>query len=84
MFIIIHLTYGSKRINFHIRAFQKEKLNPVTYILSLAYNFDHLCTIFTEININFDAIGITESTLKKERTRTTHIDITGYTFGHTH
>ena len=51
--------------------------------LSLTYNFDQLHTLISEININFDLIGVTESRLKKRRTRTTNIDIKGYTFEHT-
>ena len=69
---------------FSYKSTSKRKVEPCYIYLSLAYNFDHLCTIFTEININFDAIWITESSLKKERTKTTHIDITGYTLEHTH
>ena len=34
-------------------------------ILSLTYNFDQLHTLLSEININFDLIGIAESQLKK-------------------
>ena len=51
--------------------------------LSLTYNFDQLHTLISEININFDLIGVTESRLKKGRTRTINIDIKGYTFEHT-
>ena len=52
-------------------------------ISSVTYNFDQLHTLLSEININFDFIGVTESQLKKGRTRTTNIDIKGYTFEHT-
>ena len=51
-------------------------------ILSLTYNIDQLHTLLSEININSDLIGITESWLEKD-TRTTNIDIKGYTFEHT-
>ena len=49
----------------------------------LTYNFDQLHALLSEININFDLIGVTERRLKKDRTRTTNIDINGYTFEHT-
>ena len=52
-------------------------------ISSLTYNFDQLHTLISEININFDLIGVTEGRLKKDRTRTPNIDIKGYTFEHT-
>ena len=52
-------------------------------ISSLIYNFDQLHTLLSEININFCLNGITESRLKKDTTRTTNIDIKGYTFEHT-
>ena len=52
-------------------------------ISSLTYNIDQLHTLLSEININFDLIGITKSRLKKDTTRTTNIDIKGYTFEHT-
>ena len=52
-------------------------------ILSLTYNIDQLHTLLSEININSDLIGITESWLEKDTTRTTNIDIKGYTFEHT-
>ena len=52
-------------------------------IPSLTYNFDQLHTLLSKININFDLIGITESWLKKDRTRTINVDIKGYTFEHT-
>ena len=52
-------------------------------ISSLTYNIDQLHTLLSEINVNFDLIGITESRLKKDATRTTNIDIKGYTFEHT-
>ena len=52
-------------------------------ISSLTYNFDQLHTILSEININFDLIGIIESRLKKDIIRTTNIDIKFYTFEHT-
>ena len=52
-------------------------------ILSLTCNIDQLHTLLSEININSDLIGITESWLKKDTTRTTNIDIKGYTFEHT-
>ena len=38
-------------------------------ISSLTYNFDQLHALLSEISINFDIIGITESRLKKYRTR---------------
>ena len=34
-------------------------------IASLTYNFDQLHTLLSEIIINFDFIGVTESRLKK-------------------
>ena len=52
-------------------------------ISSLTYNFDQLHILLSEININFDLIGVTESRLKKGGTRPTNIDIKGYTFEHT-
>ena len=52
-------------------------------ISSLTYNIDQLHTLLSEININSDLIGITESWLEKDTTRTTNIDIKGYTFEHT-
>ena len=52
-------------------------------ISSLTYNFDQLHTLLSVININFDLIGVTESRLKKDKTRTTNTDIKGYTFEHT-
>ena len=52
-------------------------------ISSLTYNFDQLHTLLSEINIYFDLIGVAKSRLKKGRTRTTNIDIKGYTFEHT-
>ena len=39
--------------------------------------------MLSEININFDLNGVTESLLKKGRAKTTNIDIKGYTFEHT-
>ena len=52
-------------------------------VSSLTYNFDQLHTLLSEININFDFIGITDSRLKKDTTRATNIDIKGYTFENT-
>ena len=53
-----------------------------TSISSLMFNFDQLHTLLTEININLDLIGITENRLKKDRTRTTNIDMKGFTSKH--
>ena len=52
-------------------------------ISSFTYNLDLLHTLLSQININFDLTGITESWLKKYTTRTNNIDINSYTFEHT-
>ena len=47
-------------------------------ISSLSYNFDHLHTLLSEIDISFDVIRITATRLKKETLRTTNIVNNGY------
>ena len=62
----------------------KEQISSIwTSFHSPIYNIDQLHTLLGEININFHLIGITENRLKKDTTRTSNIDIKGYTFEHT-
>ena len=62
----------------------KEQISSIwTSFHSPIYNIDQLHTLLGEININFHLIGITENQLKKDTTRTSNIDIKGYTFEHT-
>ena len=46
-------------------------------------NFDQLYTLLSKINITFDVIRITETQLKKQKLRTTNIDINEYNLEHT-
>ena len=64
-----HSTFPGETIKF--KAFTK------------SYNFDHLHTLLSEINISFYVIGITETRLKKQTLRTTNIDINVYNLEHT-
>ena len=52
-------------------------------ISSLSYNFERFHTLLSELGINFDIIGITETKLKRDILRTTNIDLKGYSFEHT-
>lgn len=52
-------------------------------ISSVPYNFDHLHTLISEINIRCNVIGITETRLEKQTLRTANIGINGYDLVHT-
>ena len=51
-------------------------------ISSLSYNFEQFHALLSELGINFDIIGITETRLKRDILRT-NIDLKGYSFEHT-
>lgn len=50
---------------------------------SVPYNFDHLHTLISEINISCNVIGITETRLEKQTLGTANIGINGYDLVHT-
>ena len=52
-------------------------------ISSLFYNFEQFHALLSELDINYDIIGITETRLKRDILRTTNIDLKGYSFEHT-
>ena len=52
-------------------------------INSLSYHFDDLHTLLSQLSVNFDIIGITETHLRTHSLSTTNINLHGYSIEHT-